>query len=180
VPQGGIDDTGRLAGIRALVLDVDGVLTDGTLHFDGEGRELKAFHVHDGAGLVYWRRTQHLTAFISGRESRVVRDRALELKIDEVFLGPRPKIESYEEILGRHGLRDDEVCYVGDDLLDLPILRRCGLAVTVPAGRPEVKAVCHWVTTTEAGRGAVREVVERLLKAKGLWDAIVQSGGRPC
>jgi 3-deoxy-D-manno-octulosonate 8-phosphate phosphatase (KDO 8-P phosphatase) len=175
-----MDDSELLRGIRALLVDVDGVLTDGTLHFDGDGRELKAFHVHDGAGIVYWQRTGHLTGFISGRDSRVVRERALELKVAEVFLGPRPKIESYEEILSRHGLRDAEVCYVGDDLLDLSVLRRCGLPVTVPAGRPEVKAACRWVTTAEGGRGAVREVVERLLVAKGLWESVVRSGGRPC
>ena len=176
----GDSEAAVLRGIRALLLDVDGVLTDGLLHFDGQGRELKSFHVHDGAGLVYWQRTGHLTGFISGRESQVVRERAAELKVAEVHLGARPKLESYQEILARHQLREDEVCFVGDDLLDLPVLMRCGLPVTVPAGRPEVKAHCRWVTSAEGGRGAVREVVERLLKAKGLWDEVVRGGGRRC
>lgn len=167
----------RLQAIRALLLDVDGVLTDGRLSFDGEGRELKTFHVHDGSGLVFWNRTGHLSGFISGRDSRVVRDRAQELGVHEVHLGRLEKLSVYQDILQRHGLTDAQVCYVGDDLLDLPILERCGLPFTVPSASPEVKASVAMVTKREGGQGAVREVVETILQAKGIWSRIVAARG---
>ena len=172
-----MDQDQILRGIRFLLLDVDGVLTDGCLHFDGEGRELKVFHVLDGSGLVYWHRTGHLSGFVSGRESQTVRQRGEEMGVHEIHLGRRRKLEVYEEILARRRLTDAEVCFVGDDLLDIPVLRRCGFPVTVPAGRTEVKAVCRLVTATEGGRGGIRELVERLLVAKGLWDDVVRGSG---
>jgi 3-deoxy-D-manno-octulosonate 8-phosphate phosphatase (KDO 8-P phosphatase) len=172
-----MDRSQLLRGIRFLLLDVDGVLTDGNLHFDGEGRELKVFHVHDGSGLVYWHRTGHRSGFCSGRDSVAVRRRGEEMGVHEIHLGRRRKLEVYEEILGRQGLTDAEVCFVGDDLLDIPVLQRCGFPVTVPGGRSEVKAVCSLVTRSEAGRGAVRELIEHLLVAKGLCEGLVRDCG---
>ncbi len=169
----------RLARIRLLLLDVDGVLTDGKLYFDAEGRETKIFHVHDGSGLVYWRRLGFCTALLSGRESSAVRARAESLRIDEVHLGLKTKLETFEEILARRGLNPEECLYMGDDLLDLPVLRAAGVAVTVPQGRPQVKAVCDFITAAGAGEGAVREVVETLLVAKGLFEKILAVDGQP-
>ena len=169
----------RLAKVCLLLLDVDGVLTDGRLYFDAEGRETKIFHVHDGSGLVYWRRLGFCTALLSGRDSPAVRARAEGLGIDEVHLGLKTKLETYEEILARRGLSPEECLYVGDDLLDLPVLRAAGIAVTVPQGRPQVKAVCDFITEARAGEGAVREVIETLLVAKGLFKRILAVDGQP-
>jgi 3-deoxy-D-manno-octulosonate 8-phosphate phosphatase (KDO 8-P phosphatase) len=169
----------RLKKVRLLLLDVDGVLTDGKLYFDAEGRETKIFHVHDGSGLVYWRRLGFCTALLSGRDSPAVRARAEGLRIDEVHLGLKTKLEAFNEILNRRGLSPEECLYVGDDLLDLPVLRAVGVAVTVPQGRPQVKAVCDLITEARAGEGAVREVVEVLLEAKGLFQKILAVDGQP-
>ena len=169
----------RLAKVRLLLLDVDGVLTDGKLYFDAEGRETKIFHVHDGSGLVYWRRLGFCSALLSGRDSPAVRARAKGLRIDEVHLGLKTKLEAFEEILVRRDLSPEESLYMGDDLLDLPVLRAAGVAVTVPQGRPQVKAVCDYVTKAGAGEGAVREVVENLLVAKGLFQKILAVDGQP-
>ncbi|HHI78759.1 MAG TPA: HAD family hydrolase [Planctomycetes bacterium] len=169
----------RLKKVRLLVLDVDGVLTDGKLYFDSEGRETKIFHVHDGSGLVYWRRLGFCSALLSGRDSPAVRARAASLKIDEVHLGLKTKLETFEEILRRRGIHPEESLYMGDDLLDLPVLRAAGIAVTVPQGRPEVKAVCDLVTKAPGGEGAVREMVEILLVAKGLFQKILAVDGQP-
>lgn len=168
-----------LAAIRWLLVDVDGVLTDGRVHFDAEGREYKSFHVHDAAGIVYWHRCGGMSGFVSGRAGEMVLRRARELGVHEVHLGRTDKGAVFEEMVQRLGIDASQVAYVGDDLLDLPILTRAGLACTVPEGRPEVKSVCHWVAPRPAGFGAVREVVELLLRARGAWDGIVARAGRP-
>ncbi len=168
-----------LAGVRLLLTDVDGVLTDGRIHFDGAGTEFKTFHVHDGAGLVYWNRSGGISGFLSGRSSQVVRDRAAELGVQEVHLGHLAKVPILEEIVERRGLRPAQVAYVGDDLLDLPVLSRVGFAAAPANARPEVKAKVHYVTETRGGEGVVREVIEVLLKAQGKWDAVVRQDGLP-
>lgn len=171
-----------LRNIRLLLLDVDGVMTDGLVHFDAEGREFKSFHIHDAAGLVYWNRTGGLSGFVSGRaggSGKVVHDHAHHLGVHEVHLGCRDKAAVLDEILARRDLRPEHVAYVGDDLLDLPVLERVGFAVSVPSGRSEVQSRVHLVTRADGGRGAVREVVELLLKAQGRWDDLVRRGGRP-
>lgn len=169
----------RLANIRALVMDVDGVLTDGRIYFDGEGREYKTFHVHDGAGITYWHRAEGLTAFISGRGGPAVEGRAKELGIHEQYLKTHKKSEALDAFLKARNVREDEVAYIGDDLLDLPVLQRVGFATTVPEARAEVRANVHLVTTVSAGFGAVRDVIEVLLKARGVWDEVVSKGGLP-
>lgn len=168
----------RLRDIRFLLTDVDGVLTDGRLHFDFEGRELKTFHVYDGAGLAYWHRAGFHSGFLSGRQCTPVQKRAEGLKVHEIHLGHLDKLPVFEEILERRGLRAEEVAYLGDDLLDIPVLQRAGLACTVPNGRAEVRAHCHYLCNTPGGQGALREVVELILQAKGVWDEVLRSDGR--
>ncbi len=161
-----------------LLTDVDGVLTDGKLHFDPSGNELKVFHVHDGAGLAYWHRAGHMSGFISGRSSKVVEVRAQELRVHEVHLGHTDKAKVLQDILQRLGLLAEEVAYIGDDLLDLPVMTQVGVAISVPNGRVEVQQQAHFVTKTAGGHGALREVVELLLQAQDKWEAVVQRGGR--
>jgi 3-deoxy-D-manno-octulosonate 8-phosphate phosphatase (KDO 8-P phosphatase) len=156
-----------------LLTDVDGVWNDGRIWIDADGRSMALFHVHDGAGILFWHRAGGLSGFLSGRRNDAVAARARELGVHEVELGHLDKIDAYEAILARRGLAADEVAYVGDDLLDLPVLRRAGFAVTVPNARAEVRAAVDHVTELPGGRGAVREVVELLLRARGAWDALV-------
>jgi len=166
-----------LSKVKILIMDVDGVLTDGRIVLDSHGGEVKAFHAHDGAGIKYLHRAGLLSAILSGRASQAVMERAGELEIQDVYQGFKDKIAGYEEIKSRHGLRDEQVCYIGDDLPDIPVLRQAGYAVAVPAAPPEVKAVAHYVTAAPGGRGAVREVAEKLLKAQGKWSGILQRYG---
>lgn len=174
-----LPDQDVLRGIRMLLTDVDGVLTDGRLHFDQQGNESKSFHVHDGAGIVYWHRAGGLSGFLSGRGGRVVEERARELGVHEVYLGRLDKAAAFEEILAQRSLTPLQVAYVGDDLLDLPVLTRVGFAASVPNGRAEVHARVHYVTRVPGGSGAVREVVEFLLRAQGRFDDLVARCGMP-
>ena len=168
-----------LAAIDFLLLDVDGVLTDGRIHFDRDGKEYKSFHVHDASGLVYWHRSGGLSGLLSGRGGDVVEMRARELGIHEVILKRVDKKAAFHELLQRRALVPQRIAYVGDDLLDLPILREVAFAATVPEARPEVLAISQFVARRPAGFGAVRDVVEELLRAKGAWDAVVRNEGRP-
>ncbi len=172
-------DIEAMRKVKLLMLDVDGVLTDGRLFYDSEGRESKVFHVQDGAGLVYWKRSGFVSGLLSGREAKCIRVRAKELRVDEVHLGKGHKLPVLQEVLERRNLSLEEVCYVGDDFLDLEVLRCVGMPVSVPQGRPEVKAVCRYITQAPAGFGAVRELVELLLEAKGLFQSIVDASGKP-
>jgi 3-deoxy-D-manno-octulosonate 8-phosphate phosphatase (KDO 8-P phosphatase) len=169
----------QLRRIRCLLTDVDGVLTDGRIHLNEAGEESKAFHVHDAAGLFYWHRAGGMTGFISGRLGKMVEKRARDLKVAEVHLGQLDKLPVLQDILQRHELMAEEVAYVGDDLVDLPVLAAVGFAVTVPNARIEVRERVHYVTKTHGGAGALREVIEILLKAQGKWDEVVRKGGRP-
>jgi 3-deoxy-D-manno-octulosonate 8-phosphate phosphatase (KDO 8-P phosphatase) len=173
--RGGIapDVLVRARAVRLLILDVDGVLTDGRLLYGTGGIELKAFDARDGHGIVLFHEAGRRTAIITGRSSDVVGRRAAELGIADVVQGTRDKLASYREVLGRHGLADAQVACVGDDVNDLPLLLRAGLAVTVPGAAPEAKAAAHYVTRRAGGRGAVREVLELILKSQGLWDQML-------
>ncbi len=168
-----------LSAIALLLTDVDGVLTDGRLQFDGDGRELKVFHVHDGAGLVYWHRCGGLSGFVSGRGSKIVEDRARELGVHEVWLRCMDKRAALDDILSRRKLPPSAVAYLGDDLLDLPVMQVVGFAVSVPNGREEVRAAAHYVTNARGGEGALREVIELLLRAQHKWEQVVNKGGLP-
>jgi 3-deoxy-D-manno-octulosonate 8-phosphate phosphatase (KDO 8-P phosphatase) len=171
------DVISRAEQIRLLLMDVDGTLTDGRVYLqsfsDGTAEELKAFDAHDGAGLTLAHIMGLQTGVITGRESAAMTRRARELKMDFVYQGRSTKIGSYDEILQRAGLEDVAVAYVGDDLPDIPLLRRAGLAVAVGNAVPEVKSVAHYITSRDGGRGAVREVVELILKAQKKWKEAV-------
>lgn len=164
----------KINKIEMVIFDADGVLTNGNINVDHQGKEFKMFHVQDGLGIVLWRRQGFSTAIISARECRAVGARAEDLKIDHVFLNAYPKLEVYQNLLKKTQLADENVCFVGDDLTDLQVLHRAGLAVAVANAVPEVKAVADYVTVKNGGAGAVRELIELLLKTKGLWAGIIK------
>jgi 3-deoxy-D-manno-octulosonate 8-phosphate phosphatase (KDO 8-P phosphatase) len=165
----------RAKKIRVLLLDVDGVLTDGRIwllsHRVGAASEIKGFSAYDGAGLKVARAAGLRTGLITGRESAAVAQRARECEMEFVYQGRAAKLAAYEEILHATGASDKEIAYVGDDLPDLPILRRVGLAVAVANAAPEVKRAAHFTTSRSGGEGAVREVIELIVKAQGKWAA---------
>jgi 3-deoxy-D-manno-octulosonate 8-phosphate phosphatase (KDO 8-P phosphatase) len=159
--------------IELLVLDVDGVLTDGSIWYSDRGDELKRFHVRDGQGLKMWQKAGGRVAVLSGRRSDTVARRAAELGLHPVFQGYDDKGAGLDALLAEVGLPPDRVCGVGDDLPDLPFLTRCGLAVAVGDAAAEVRTAADHVTTAPGGQGAVREAVEWLLKVRGQWAALV-------
>jgi 3-deoxy-D-manno-octulosonate 8-phosphate phosphatase (KDO 8-P phosphatase) len=165
----------RAKAIRLLILDVDGVLTDGSLYFDAKGEALKVFHVRDGHGIKMLQKAGIEVAFLSGRRSDAAYHRARELGVNRFHEGLRDKVAVLEEIMAALNIEAVAVAAMGDDLVDLPHLRRVGLAVAVADAAPEVKAAAHWVTNLTGGRGAVREVCELLLKAQGKWEGIVRN-----
>jgi 3-deoxy-D-manno-octulosonate 8-phosphate phosphatase (KDO 8-P phosphatase) len=157
----------RARRIRLLVLDVDGVLTDGRLFISAAGEELKVFHVRDGAGVVAVQRAGVTVAIISGRDSPAVRRRAEELGIRHVFQGVSDKGAQLDRLAAELGVAAEETACVGDDTPDAPMLRRAGLAVAVADAHPALLASAHWVTQSNGGHGAVREVCDLLLSARG-------------
>jgi len=163
----------RASRIRVLVLDVDGVLTDGRIVYAEHGDELKFFDVQDGAGLVFWNRVGLRSAIITSRRSRLLKRRAKEMRIDFLAQGALLKLPAYEQMLKRFRVHPEQVCVMADDLMELPILRRSGLAVAVPNAVEEIKRASQYITQRPGGRGAVREVVELILKAKGLWEQVL-------
>ncbi|MFP5261177.1 MAG: KdsC family phosphatase [Blastocatellia bacterium] len=166
-----IDDiTERARKIKILIVDCDGVLTDGRIIMLPGGDETKAFDVKDGHAVVMLQRAGLKAAIISGRESSVVRARAKELGVAHLYEMAWVKTEPYEKILSEEGLKDEEACYMGDDVIDIPLLRRAGLAVAVADAVQEAKQHSHLVTRRAGGRGAVREVIELILKAQGKWQ----------
>jgi 3-deoxy-D-manno-octulosonate 8-phosphate phosphatase (KDO 8-P phosphatase) len=164
----------RARKTRLLIMDVDGVLTDGRIIQDSYGHELKVFDVKDGHGIVMAHRAKLRTALISGRASETITRRAEELGIELVFQKIWNKLEVYEKILVDTQLTHEEVAYIGDDLIDIPLLRRVGLAVAVADAVHEVKAASHLTTQRAGGQGAVREVIELILRAQGHWDMLIE------
>lgn len=165
-------ETEKARAIKLLILDVDGVLTDGSIVYADRGEELKCFNVKDGHGIKLLLRAGIEVALVTGRKSAALEHRAQDLGIKLVFQKALNKIEAYEEICATQKLRDEELCVMGDDLPDLPILRKCGFSVAVPDSIDEVKREVDYVTYKEAGKGAVREVCEIILKAQGLWEKV--------
>jgi 3-deoxy-D-manno-octulosonate 8-phosphate phosphatase (KDO 8-P phosphatase) len=157
----------RLAGVRLLVLDVDGVLTDGRLHFADGGTEAKAFHIQDGLGIQLLQRSGVQVAIVSGRRSPAVERRAQELSIGSVALGVGEKLGAYQALLARCGLQQEQAACMGDDLPDLPLLRRCAVAFSVPDAPAIVREHAHYVTRRRGGEGAVREACELIMQAQG-------------
>ncbi len=158
--------------IRLFLCDVDGVLTDASVYIGGP-REVKRFHIRDGLGLVRLRRAGLKVGWISGRASPATTRRARELKIDFLRQEKSSKVRVVESLLAQTGFRWDEVCYMGDDIIDLGVLRRVGVAVAVANGVAEARAAADYVTRAEGGHGAVREVVELILKAQNKWARVV-------
>jgi 3-deoxy-D-manno-octulosonate 8-phosphate phosphatase (KDO 8-P phosphatase) len=164
----------RIESIDVLVLDVDGVLTDGRITYTADGTEIKAFHVRDGSGIKAWQLAGKHVVIISGRASRAVEVRAAELGIRTVLQGIEDKRTRFRQLLTEHGWKREQVCCVGDDLADLPLFAACGFAVAVADACADTQSAAHWVTRAAGGRGAVREVIELILRGQGHWQRIVE------
>jgi 3-deoxy-D-manno-octulosonate 8-phosphate phosphatase (KDO 8-P phosphatase) len=162
------------ARIHFLVLDVDGVMTDGSITYTSSGEEMTSFNAKDGAGLKYWARAGHRAGIITGRSSPVVLRRAKELDIAFVEMDAKDKLPALERMLAAAGVRAEEAAMIGDDLPDLPLIRRVGLGVAVADAVEEVREAAAMVTQARGGRGAVREVVECVLKSQGKWGEIME------
>jgi len=160
----------RARKIKAVILDVDGVLTDGRLGYSGSGAPLKFFHVRDGHAMKMALRYGLLVGILSGRDDAATHARAQELGLSFCYTGQKVKTEALTRLLAAHQLQVEECAYVGDDVVDIPVLRRVGLAVCVADADPEVVPHVHWQTTLAGGQGAVREVIFRLLREQGKWD----------
>lgn len=166
-------DAEQFRPIRVLILDVDGVLTKGAIEYTSGGEEIKRFHVRDGSGIHYWHRAGYRSAFLSGRACPAVIRRAEELGVHAVIQDAHDKLPPFLDLLSRFGVSEKECAYVGDDLPDLPILHRVGLGIAVADAVREVKEIAHGVTERSGGEGAVREVIEAILRAQGLWETIL-------
>ncbi len=164
----------RAAAIRLVIFDVDGVLTDGRLYFDHEGREYKGFHARDGHGLKLLRQSGVTTAVISGRRSRSVALRCESLGIEHVYQGYEDKRPALSALQQATGIAPAQMACVGDDVLDLPLLTRVHLAIAVPDAHFAVKQRVHWITETPGGRGAAREVCDLIMQAQGTFDRALQ------
>jgi 3-deoxy-D-manno-octulosonate 8-phosphate phosphatase (KDO 8-P phosphatase) len=165
--------TERAKRTKLLILDVDGVLTDGRIILDSEENELKSFHVRDGHGIKMLIKVGIQVAIVTGRYSVVVTRRAQELGIAEVYQRCHIKTVALDHILEKFGLREEEVAYMGDDIVDIPIFRRVGLSIAVNDAADEAKEHAIMITRERGGKGAVREVCDFLLKAKGLWEPLI-------
>jgi len=164
----------RARAVRLLILDVDGVLTDGRLYFGPQGEALKVFHVRDGHGIKMAQKGGLEIAMVSGRRSDAAYHRARELGVNRFYEGVRDKLAALEELLAALRLSPAQVAAVGDELVDLPLMARVGLGVAVADAVPEVKAAAHWITSAPGGLGAVREVCDLLLRAQGRWLEVAQ------
>jgi 3-deoxy-D-manno-octulosonate 8-phosphate phosphatase (KDO 8-P phosphatase) len=170
-----MDDIERRASrIKLVLMDCDGVLTDGRLWLTEAGEEQKSFNTHDGLGLSLLHRADLKSGIISGRNSRAVSRRAEELGIEFVRQGDPEKNAAFDEILEQAGVEESEVAFIGDDLTDIPLMQRVELAVAVADAVMETRSVAHYVTQRRGGRGAVREVIELILKAQGRWNDLLE------
>ena len=165
----------RARQIRLAVFDVDGVLTDGALHFTGSGDELKVFNVLDGHGMKLLQESGVTLAVITSRSSRAVEDRMRNLGIDLVFQGAQNKLAAFGQLIAREGIGAEAVSHIGDDLQDLPVMMRCGLAATVPDAPAVVRRHAHYVTRARGGHGAARELCELIMHAQGLLAARIEA-----
>lgn len=165
----------RARSLRMILLDVDGVLTDGTIGVSGQGDETKSFFIRDGAAIVWAQKAGLDVGLLSGRASEATTRRANELKLTTVIQGQLDKRAAYLDLVKSRGLKDDHVAYMGDDLLDLPVLIRVGLAAAPGDACADVQQRVHYVTRASGGRGAVREFIELILRGRGRWDALVRA-----
>lgn len=164
----------KAAQIRLVVFDVDGVLTDGSLYLGDDGQEYKAFHSRDGHGMKMLKHTGVQIAVITGRTSQVVVHRMANVGVEHVYQGHTDKLPAFEALLAKLGLAAQQTAFVGDDVVDLPAMRRAGLAIAVQDAHPLVKAHAHWQTPNRGGRGAARDVCELIMEAQGHLDAELQ------
>jgi 3-deoxy-D-manno-octulosonate 8-phosphate phosphatase (KDO 8-P phosphatase) len=160
--------------IKLLAMDVDGVLTDGTITICSDGAELKTFNLLDGHGIKMWRRAGLKTALISGRESAVTKQRAKEMEIDFVYQPCQKKLDCFEKLLADSKLEPKNIAYIGDDVLDIPLVKRAGFGIAVANAVDELKSCAHYITSRNGGNGAVREVVEYILKNTGQWASLME------
>ncbi|MBO0722789.1 MAG: HAD hydrolase family protein [Blastocatellia bacterium] len=169
--------TARAAKIRLLLSDCDGVMTDGGIYYSADGKRVfevtKVFNIHDGQGFRLAQEAGLKIGIISGRASPALAARARELQIDYLYQGVAHKIAVYEQIKATEGLQDEEIAYLGDDLPDLGPMRRAGLSIAVADAVPEIRDCAHFLTNKNGGRGAVREAIEMILKAKGRWEELI-------
>jgi len=163
----------RAKKIKFLVLDADGIMTDGKIYYGNYGDEIKAFDVKDGLGIVFLKRAGIDTAIITAKKSRIVRLRAKDLGIRYVYENSS-KLATFNKLLKRFGLTKDEVCFMGDDIIDVPVLKNTGLSVTVPQAADDVKAAASHITKANAGSGAVREICELILKSQNKWEEVTK------
>lgn len=166
--------TNRAQSISLAIFDVDGVLTDGGLYLDDNGVESKRFHARDGLGLRMLQSAGVELAIITGRTSGVVAHRSSELDIEHVYQGRKDKLPAFEELCKATGKSPDEIAYMGDDIVDLPVMSRVGLALTVPNACDEIAAISHWVSSASGGNGAAREACEFILRAKGQYSNAIE------
>jgi 3-deoxy-D-manno-octulosonate 8-phosphate phosphatase (KDO 8-P phosphatase) len=160
--------------VELILSDVDGVLTDGGIWYDNQGIELKGFHIRDGLGIKLWQRAGFRFGLLTARTSHIVKLRASELNLELVRQGFEDKLPVALEMIRNCGLALEQVCYIGDDLTDLPVIRRVGLGVAVADAATEVRSAAAFVTELPGGRGAVRELIETILKAKSRWEDAIQ------
>jgi len=160
----------RMQSIRMILSDVDGVLTDGGIQYDNQGIETKKFHVRDGLGIKLWMTSGHAFGLLTARSSHIVRIRAAELQIPIVRQGFEDKLPVAMQVIEEQGLKPEQVCYIGDDLPDIPVMKRVGLAATVADAVAEVRSVAHLVTSRSGGCGAVRELIEKILESQKRWS----------
>jgi 3-deoxy-D-manno-octulosonate 8-phosphate phosphatase (KDO 8-P phosphatase) len=169
------DIDARARVLRLLLFDVDGVMTDGRILLHSDGKESKQFHIRDGTAFVWARRVGLLTGLLSARASASTALRAQQLGIPIVKQGVEDKLSAYLDILAEHGLTDAQVSFMGDDVLDLPVLTRVGLSAAPADAVPDVRSRVHWVTKSRGGAGAIREMIDVVLRAQGHWDGLLAS-----
>lgn len=161
--------------IRLMIFDVDGVLTNGKLFYTASGSEIKAFHVHDGQGIKFLQRTGITVAIITARTSEIISMRMRDLEIQHVYQNQNDKMLAYEELKQKLNLKDEQIAYAGDDLPDLPMIRRCGLGITVADAPLVMQQNADWTTKAKGGKGAAREICDFIMHAQNTYDTIVQS-----
>jgi len=160
----------RMKKIKVLILDIDGVMTDGHIIYSIYGDELKFFDVQDGFGITLLRRAGIKSVIITAKKSRIVKLRARDMKVVKAYQGYTVKLKAFDKVIKKFRVKPEEVCFIGDDLIDLPILKRVGLAVAVPNAVEEVRQHAHFVTSRAGGHGGVRELCDLILKSQGKWD----------
>ncbi|WP_130536818.1 3-deoxy-manno-octulosonate-8-phosphatase KdsC [Thiomicrorhabdus indica] len=160
----------KASKIKLLILDVDGVLTDNRLYYSNDGNEQKTFYTRDGHGMVMLRKSGVDMAIITGRKSELVAKRAQDLKIAHLYQGVPDKLPSFQKLMAKLAISSDEVAYIGDDILDLPILMRVGLSITPADGEEEVKSRVDYVSPHKGGNGVVREICEMIMKSQDTWQ----------